>query len=141
MDPKPAVPEPPAVPSDEETPYDLFVSYARRDNAAGWVNALVEGLAAVPAPDGGLPLRIFFDTEEIHGMERWRDRLEGALRRSRVLLVCLSDAWCDSLNCRWEWQAFHAARAGRRSGVAQALAVVRLDLASDQGGADTGWAA
>ncbi len=73
--------------STEESSYDVFVSYARRDNTTGWVTQIVDRLRqARPAP-GAPPLRVFFDTAEIHGMDDWRGRLEGALRRSHVLLV------------------------------------------------------
>ncbi len=112
--------------SDEETPYDVFVSYARRDNASGWLSALVQQLAALEPPAGSGPLRIFFDIEEISSMDLWRQRLEGALRRSRVLLVCLSPNWRDSITCRWEWAAFHAARAGRRAGTPSGLGIVHV---------------
>jgi hypothetical protein len=60
---------------------------------------------------------VFFDVDEIVSMDLWRRRLEGALRRSRVLLLCLSPRWRQSVVCRWEWEVFHHTRAGRRAGV------------------------
>lgn len=76
--------------STEESSYDVFVSYARRDNTAGWATAIVDRLREARPTPGAPPLRVFFDTAEIRGMDDWRQRLEGAMRRSRVLLVCLS---------------------------------------------------
>src|SRR5208337_1263759 len=86
--------------------YDLFLSYSRRDNGQGRITALKERLevdhrAFVGA--GGAELRVFFDREEIRGMDDWRHRILGALRESRLLLVCLSPAYLESEYCAWEF--------------------------------------
>lgn len=86
---------------------------------------------ARPAP-GAPPPRVFFDTAEIRGMDDWRQRLRGALRRSRVLLICLSPAWATSEWCRLERSEFRRMRHERRNRVPESLAVVRLsDIALD----------
>src|SRR5262249_15038972 len=50
----------------------------------------------------------FFDTDEIRDMDDWRNRILGALRRSKVLLICLSPAYVRSKPCRWEWDEYQA---------------------------------
>ena len=52
-------------------PYDLFISYSRRDNAQGRITELVERIKADFASFEGMQgreLRAFFDQDEIHGM-------------------------------------------------------------------------
>ena len=120
----PPTPAPP--PSDEESPYDVFVSYAREDDKTGWVRALVDLIRLDHAGDGSPPLRVFFDTDDIQGMNPWRQRIEAALRRSRVLLVCLSPSYRASDYCRWEWLHFHSARSARRARHPETAAVVRF---------------
>jgi hypothetical protein len=51
-------------------------------------------------------LRIFFDTEEIKDMDDWRHRILGALRHSKILLVCLSPNYFASQPCRWECEEY-----------------------------------
>jgi hypothetical protein len=95
-----ASPETP--PSDEESHFDVFVSYARLDNTTGWVTSVVDSIRLTRPQDGSPPLRVFQDTAEIRGMDDWHHRLEGALRRSRVLLVFLSPNYRKSDFCQWE---------------------------------------
>src|SRR5208337_2985511 len=86
--------------------YDLFLSYSRRDNGQGRITALKERLEAdhrAFVGAGGAELRVFFDREEIRGMDDWRHRILGALRESRLLLVCLSPAYLESEYCAWEF--------------------------------------
>ncbi len=112
--------------STEESSYDVFVSYARRDNNTGWITHLVERLRqARPSPHAP-PLDVFFDATEIHGLDDWSQRIEGALRRSHVLMVCLSPAWSASEYCRLEQQIFDATRQQRHKGVPMSVAVVRM---------------
>ena len=61
--------------------YDLFISYSREDGER--VRPLVEAL-------GELGYRVFFDLESIPVGERWKPRLETAVRHSRALVLCWS---------------------------------------------------
>jgi len=83
-------------------PYDLFISYSRRDNAQGRVTQLVERIQADFAAFAGRPLQPFFDLTEIHGMEDWRHRILQGLRESRLLLACLSPSYLGSRSERNE---------------------------------------
>ena len=47
--------------------YDLFVSYARRDDAGGWLSGLVEILRQELGAD-----RVFFDVDTVATMDDWR---------------------------------------------------------------------
>ena len=61
--------------------YDVFLSYSRLD--AERVRPLVEELRR-------LGYQVFFDVESIGVGERWKNRLESAIRTSRVLVLCWS---------------------------------------------------
>jgi len=87
-------------------PYDLFISYSRRDNAQGRITQLVERIQADFAAFAGRPLQPFFDLTEIHGMEDWRHRILQGLRESRLLLACLSPSYLGSEYCEWEFNEY-----------------------------------
>ena len=78
-------------------PYDLFISYSRRDNQQGRITQLVERIQADFAAFAGRPLVPFFDATEIRGMDDWRHRILQGLRESRLLLACLSPAYLQSV--------------------------------------------
>ena len=84
-------------------PYDLFISYSRRDNAQGRITQLVERIKADFAPFAKRELVPFFDHQEIHGMQDWRQRILRGLRESRLLLACLSPTYLQSEYCEWEF--------------------------------------
>jgi len=80
--------------------FDIFLSYARCNNTAGWVtefrnalkNALKEKMDDV---------RIFMDVKDIEGGQAYDDRIKNSLRKSAVLVIVISDAllhptreWC-----------------------------------------------
>ena len=84
-------------------PYDLFISYSRRDNEQGRITQLVERIKTDFAPFEKRELVPFFDQQEIHGMSDWRQRILQGLRESRLLLACLSPAYLQSEYCEWEF--------------------------------------
>ena len=91
----------------------MFISYARKGShpipdsyAQGWVTAIRDHIAADHQRFSTEPLRIFLDTEEIHDGDDWRHRILGALRQSKILLVCLSPNYFASQYCRWEWEEY-----------------------------------
>jgi tetratricopeptide (TPR) repeat protein len=97
-------------------PYDLFISYARADNAAEphMVSALVEHIKADFARfPPSTPLKVFFDKESILNMEYWRDVLKKGLRQSKVMLAILSKAYFQSEWCRREWEEYELVEQGR----------------------------
>ena len=56
-------------------PFDLFISYARKDNETGMVSALVEAIQANFARfSPSVPLKVFFDKQSILDMQYWQDR-------------------------------------------------------------------
>lgn len=64
-------------------PYDLFISYARRDNERGRIAELVERIKTDFAPFAKRELAPFFDQQEIHGMQDWKQRILQGLRESQ----------------------------------------------------------
>lgn len=93
------------------TAYDVFISYARQDNipdasGVGWVTAIRDAIEADARGMQGRGFNVFFDATEIHDMQDWQDRIRGALRTSKVLLVCLSPNYFGSEPCHWEWEEY-----------------------------------
>ena len=84
-------------------PYDIFISYSRRDNEQGRITQLVERIKTDFAPFAKRELVPFFDHQEIDGMQDWRQRIFQGLRESRLLLACLSPAYLQSKYCEWEF--------------------------------------
>lgn len=100
--------------TSKSTSWEIFISYSRRDNAKGWVTALHDQILADHRNFSTEPLRIFFDTE-IRTMDDWRHRILGALRQSKILLVCLSENYLGTDQdrqeskrnyCLWEWEEY-----------------------------------
>jgi hypothetical protein len=62
--------------------YDVFLSYSRADTA--WVAPLRDELRR-------LGYRVFFDVQSIDPGDRWKPRLERAIKGSRTLVLCWSE--------------------------------------------------
>lgn len=112
--------------------YDVFISYARRDDADGWVTSLRNAIYDDFRSFSSEPFRIFFDTEEIRGRQDWELRLRHGLRSSRVLLVCVSPNYLRSAYCRWEWDEFARMQARRIGGGDAVTGVYFVDLGGDE---------
>ncbi len=112
--------------------YDVFLSYARRDDAAGWVSGLRDAIYDDFREFSSEPFRIFFDTEEIVSHQDWEVRLREGLRSSRVLLVCLSPSYLRSNYCRWEWEEFARMRARRIASGDAVTGVYFVELGGDE---------
>jgi tetratricopeptide (TPR) repeat protein len=87
--------------------YDLFISYARLDNADQQVNRLVDLIHQEQrtfAPT--VPLKLFFDETAIVTGELWREKLRKGLRNSKLFLAILSPNYFASEYCRWELEEF-----------------------------------
>jgi len=87
-------------------PFDLFISYSRRDNERGQVTALKAQIEASFSAFAGRDLRVFFDTHEIAGMDDWRQKIQRSLRDSQVFLAVLSPRYVASPYCHWEWEDY-----------------------------------
>ena len=111
--------------------YDLFISYARADDADGWVTGLRDAIYDDFRAFSPEPFRIFFDQSEIHGRQDWELRLRQGLRTSRVLLICVSPNYLRSEYCRWEWDEF-ARMQNRRSASGDTVAGVYFVELGDQ---------
>lgn len=83
-------------------PYDLFISYSRRDNVNNRVTELKNQIEADYLEFVKEPLNCFFDQEEIKGMDDWQHRLLQGLKDSHLLLVILSPNYLASIYCEWE---------------------------------------
>src|SRR5438552_1486644 len=91
-------------------PYDLFISYARRDNERGQVAALKLQIESSFRAFGGRDLQVCFETHEIAGMDDWRQKIQRSLRDSQIFLAVLSPHYLASPYCRWEWEATSATK-------------------------------
>lgn len=116
-------------------PYDLFVSYSRRDNERGQVAALRKEIEASFRTFAGRDLRVFFDTQQIQGMDDWRQKIQRSLRESHLFLAVLSPNYVASPYCRWEWEDYVRYEAMRQclgEGVAPVFFVALPDAAAPQ---------
>ena len=87
--------------------YDIFVSYARRDDADGMVSALIDRIRDDFARfSPAFPLQVFFDRDDIHDLSDWQSRLRHGLERSKVMLAVLSPHYFASDWCRREWETY-----------------------------------
>ena len=78
-------------------PYDLFISYSRKDNQNHRITELKDRIAADYLEFSGEELRCFFDLDDIHGMDDWRHRILEGLRESSLLLLVLSPGYLRDL--------------------------------------------
>jgi hypothetical protein len=95
------------MPHDDDC-YDFFVSYAREDDRDGWISRFVERLLAEHqrVRDGRPPLKPFFDTHDIPGLDDWRLRIHDSLAKSCLLLAFVSPTYFTRPWCRREWRAW-----------------------------------
>jgi tetratricopeptide (TPR) repeat protein len=112
----------------DSTPYDVFISYARRDDADGIIAALRDAVYDDYRKYSSEPFRIFFDQRDIHSRHDWELRLREGLRTSRALLICLSPNYLRSTYCRWEWDEFCRVQARRIGGADAVTGVYLVDV-------------
>jgi tetratricopeptide (TPR) repeat protein len=112
--------------------YDVFISYARKDNTGGWVSGLRDAIYQDFREFSAEPFRIFFDTSEIHSHQDWQLRLRQGLVTSRVLLVCLSPNYLRSPYCRWEWEEFARVQSRRVGGGDPVTGVYFVDFGGNE---------
>jgi len=87
--------------------FDFFVSYARRDNAEGWITRFLEALQAEHrAFTGGRDFRMFFDKSDIGSLDDWQHSIYGSLAGSSLFLAFVSPAYFASDWCRREWRTW-----------------------------------
>jgi len=112
--------------------YDVFISYARKDDQTGWVSGLRDAIYEDFREFSSAPFRIFFDTKEIHSRQDWELRLLQGLRSSRMLVVCLSPNYLHSAYCRWEWEEFARVQARRIGGGDPVTGVFFVELSDER---------
>jgi tetratricopeptide (TPR) repeat protein len=103
-------------------PYDLFISYSRKDNANNRVTELKNQIETDYLEFAKEPLNCFFDQKEIKGMDDWQLRLLQGLKDSHLLLVILSPNYLSSPYCEWEiveYLKYEYSRGVAGDGVAQ----------------------
>jgi tetratricopeptide (TPR) repeat protein len=134
--------------TNQHTTYEIFISYSRVDNrpqlqdqsaSEGWVSALRDRIQADHRRFSTEPLHIFFDREDIQDMDDWRHRILGALRTSRILLVCYSPAYLASEHCRWEWEEYHRRQARTVAGHEGVATVYFVQVPTAVSGDLTAW--
>jgi tetratricopeptide (TPR) repeat protein len=87
-------------------PYDLFVSYSRRDNRLARVTQLVDRIKVDFFSFAGRRLEVFLDLNDIQGMDDWQQKIRQSLRESQLFLAVLSPNYLASPYCRWEWEDY-----------------------------------
>jgi tetratricopeptide (TPR) repeat protein len=94
------------MPDTPAIPYDLFISYAHRDNVRGQVRELRDAINDNFEGFAGRPLKIFFDEDDIPTMTAWEQRIAKGLDESRQFLAVLSPNFFASDYCRREWEEY-----------------------------------
>jgi len=95
-----------AVPQSTDQ-FDIFVSYARRDNVDAWISSFIEALQAEHrAYSGGRSFTAFFDKRDIRSLDDWRLRIHDSLAASRLFVAFISPAYLSSEWCQREWRAW-----------------------------------
>ncbi len=93
-------------------PFDLFISYAHRDNrgnpgdAVSVLQALKQAIKREYHAVTGRDVSIFLDTEAITTGSDWRGRILEGLKQSKMLLACVSENYFRSEYCRLEWEHY-----------------------------------
>ena len=96
--------------------YDVFISYARKDDVDARVSTFVDALSRFHKVITGDDLRVFFDRDEIRSGDDWYLRLLESLRHSASMVALLSPAYLESEYCWIEWTTFE-----RQAAVAMAV--------------------
>lgn len=87
--------------------YDFFVSYARKDNADGWITNFVDELLAEHRKfTAGRELKRFFDGNDISAGADWQHTLNHGIAHSRLFVAFISPNYFASEWCRKEWRAW-----------------------------------
>lgn len=102
--------------------FEIFVSYARLDNAPtpgfdkedGFVTLLWERLRQQLDEMNAGDVKFWFDKNDIKKSEQFDDKIDVGLKRADLLLVVLSPNWMKSENCQKELAQFAEHR--RREG-------------------------
>lgn len=116
--------------------YDLFISYSRPDNGNGRVSQLVERINRDFEVFAGRSLKVFFDTNDIQGMDDWRQTIQQGLRESHLFLATLSPNYLASHYCREEWEDYERYEAMRQC-LGEGIAPVYFVTLPDAGNATT----
>lgn len=87
--------------------YDFFVSYARKDNATGWITNFVDELLAEHQQfAAGRELIPFFDKNDIGAGADWQHTLTDGIAHSKLFVAFISPNYFASEWCRKEWRAW-----------------------------------
>jgi len=87
-------------------PYDLFISYAHRDNPRGQISELRDAISQDFQKFAGRNLTVFFDERDILSMADWEKHIAQGLSESRLFVAVLSPNYLASTYCRREWEEY-----------------------------------
>jgi tetratricopeptide (TPR) repeat protein len=87
-------------------PYDLFISYSRRDNTDGRVSKLIERIEADFRSFANRPLMVWVDVDQIRVMDDWQRLLQQKVRESTLLMALISPGYLSSKFCEWEFNEY-----------------------------------
>ncbi len=94
-------------PSPQDYEYDVFFSYRRHSQSQEWTRQVAARLRFFLSQElGGKDVRMFVDEEEIHVGQKWPERLQLALRKSKCLVCVWSPMYFQSAWCYSEWRSF-----------------------------------
>ncbi len=89
----------------QEIVYDVFISYARKDNKEGRIDDVINEVGKRYLVHGKV-LNIFYDLPELKIGDLWWDKIKDAIRHSKVFIAIISPNYMESEVCRQEWNEF-----------------------------------
>jgi tetratricopeptide (TPR) repeat protein len=123
--------------------FDLFISYARKDNqprkpgALGWISAFVDALQDQHRRVTLENFSIFFDRHEIRSGEDWELRIKEGVRGAKLMVTFISPNYFDSKWCRREWEAYSQHELNHSIG-AEGIHSIYISSVPDFGGVPSG---
>ena len=116
--------------------YDVFISYAQLDDHDDWVKTLKQELqkrvnSKIAHKSNE---NFFFDTSHIDPNASLKDTIRDAVRSAAILVVVLSDSYCDSQWCQEEREQFIQKAGGIEAATGRIFVIRHSALGTDLGG-------
>ncbi len=86
--------------------YDVFFSYKRHRQTAGWTRNVQEQLKLWLSEELRRPVEMFVDVDTIEFGDRWPEAIKDGLRLSRCMVSVWSPLYFQSSWCVSEWKSF-----------------------------------
>jgi len=93
-------------PNEPDYEWDIFFSYKRHPESMDWTRRVAEKLRYWVSQELSREVQMFVDEADIAVGQKWPDRLQDALRKSRCMICVWSPMYFQSDWCYSEWRSF-----------------------------------